>query len=379
MTYVGARPGVAASLDFRDRSPGDGYGGQLLVTGSTSLLGGYLLAELLKRTTATVHAPIGADDFAAGYDAIRQRLAECGRWDAAFARRIRPVPADLSLPWLGLHPAGFADLAARLDAVYHCAADDHLLKSYDELAPVNVHGTHELLRLAAFGRGVRFHHISIITVAPVDPAANRCVEAWPDRRNTVCGAADVLADAPGFVRSRWEAEHLVADARRRGLPASIYRTMTLTGDSDGRYPVRDVLVEYIGGTVRAGVHPPAGTGLWTPADYAAQAIALIAAEPPGVYHIPGSEVPLRWVWEHVQGWGHQLRGGSEDEWRARVRAGGTPLAFLLDDSLTPSAHGPKPDCSRALAVVEDTLGLPAVTAELVGRYLEDLRVRALLG
>jgi thioester reductase-like protein len=367
------------SLEFRGREPDDGYGGELLLSGADGFLGGYLLAELLARTTATVHAPLPVPDFATGYDLIRQRLTGCGRWDPGYARRVQPVPADLGQPWLGLAPADFAGLGARLDAIYHCAADDHLLKSYDELAPVNVHGTHELLRLATYGRGVRFHHVSIITVAPVDPVANRCVEAWPDGQHAICGAADVLADAVGYVRARWEAERLVAEAACRGLAASIYRTTTLAGDSAGRYPHRDVLVEYIQGTVRAGVYSRHGRdGHWTPVDYAARAIALLAGQPPGTYHIPGAAVPLDWIWEHVRGWGYPLRAGRDHEWREAVRATGLPLAYLLEAGPDRPAEPPEPDCSRALAAVGAVLGEPAVTAELVGRYLDDMRTRGLL-
>lgn len=367
------------SVEFGDRERDDGYGGELLLSGADGFLGGYLLAELLERTTVPVHALLPVPDFAAGYDLIRQTLTGSGRWDPGYAGRVRPLPADLSRPWLGLAPAEFADLGARLDAIYHCAADDHLLKGYDELAPVNVHGTHELLRLAGYGRGVRFHQVSIITVAPVDPVANRCVEAWPDEGLTVCGAADVLTGASGYVRARWAAEHLVAQAARRGLAASIYRTTTLTGDGAGRCPYRDALVEYINGTVRAGVYSRHGRdGHWTPVDYASRAIALLARQPPGVYHIPGRTVPLCWVWEHVRGWGRPLRAVSDGEWRRAVKAAGLPLAYLLEAGPDVPGEPPAPDCSQALAAVGAVLGEPVVTAELVGRYLDDMRARGML-
>jgi thioester reductase-like protein len=373
-----------ASLEFRDRTPGDGYGGELLLTGSTGPLGRYLLAELLDRTAMTVHVPVDAADVADGFQHIRRCLADAGRWQPAYAARIQPVPADLGRPWLGLRSAQFVDLAARLDGIYHCAADDHLVRGYDELARVNVAGTNELLRLAAYGRGVRFEHLSIVMVAPVEPATNRWMEAWPDERPV---------GAEGFTRTKWVAERLVAQAARRGLHASTYRTTTLTGDRDGRYPGRDVLVEYIQGTMKAGVYPERGrVGCWTPVDYAAAAIALLSTQPAGVYHVPGCAVPFQWVWEHLRGWGCPLRAGRDDQWRAAVRAAGVPLTYLLGDD---SYHGdpdagdpeenraPPPgpsdmDCSRALAVLGQTLGEPVITAELVGRYLDDLRAKGLL-
>jgi myxalamid-type nonribosomal peptide synthetase MxaA len=366
------------TLEFRGRVPGDGYGGDILMTGAGSLLGGYLLAELLGRCERNVHALVPAGDFASGYDLLRHELRSRGRWNPSYADRVRPVPADLARPWLGMAPASFADLAERLDAIFHCAADDHLVKSYEELAPVNVHGTDELLKLAAYGRGVRFHHISITTVAPVDPAANRCVEAWPDGRRAVCGTPDVLEQAPGFVRARWVAEHLVADASHRNLAASIYRTRTLTGDSDGRYPVRDVLVEYIQSTLRSGICPPGRIVYWTPADYAAQAITLLAAQTPDVYHIPACPVPLAWAWEHLRRQGYPLRDGTDDEWRSAIKAADASFAFLLDDDPGPSAQEPEADCSRALAVIGGLLGPPVVTTDLVGRYLDDMRARGML-
>ena len=330
-----------------------------------------MLAELLERTTATVHALVAAPDFATGYDLIRRRLGECDRWDPAYASRIKPLPARLGCPWLGLQPASFADLAGQLDAIFHFATDDHLLKCYADLAAVNVHGTRELLRLAAYGRGVRFHHLSIITVAPVDEAANLCVEAWPEPT-----ARDPAAF--GFVEARLAAELLVGQAVKRGLAASVYRTSTITGDSAGRYLERDVLVEYIQGTLRAGVHPRDRTGHWTPADYAARAIALLASREAGVYHVPYCQVPLDWVWEHLRAQGHPLRAGSDQEWRAASRLAGTALASLIDVGPDLPEQPPAPDCSRALAAIGATLGPPQVGPDLVGRYLDDLRDRGLL-
>ncbi len=366
-----AAPELDGSLEFR--GPLAGYGGELLISGSASVIGGYLLAELLKRTTVTVHALVAAADFADGYDLIRQRLHDNGQWDPAYASRIQPVPAELASPWLGLAPATFADLASRLDAIFHCATDDHLLKSYDDLVPVNVTGTGELLRLAAYGRGVRFHHLSIITVAPVDQAANLCVEAWPDPKTAACEPGTA-----GYIQARQTAELLVTEAAGRGLAASVYRTSTITGDSTGRYPERDVLVEYIRGTIRAGIHPRGRVGHWTPADYAARAIALLAAQEPGVYHVPACPVPLCWVWEHLRARGYPLRAGTDGEWRAAGLLAGTVLASLLDDGPDLPEHPPEVDCSRTLAAIGSALGAPAVSSGLVGRYLDDLRGRGLL-
>ncbi len=362
-------PELDGSLEFR--GPRAGYGGELLITGAASVLGGFLLAELLERTSTIVHALVAADDFADGYDLLRQRLSDCGRWDPAHAGRIRPVPARLGCPWLGLPPAAFAELAGRIDAIFHFATDDHLLKSYEDLVPVNVHGTGELLKLAAYGRGVRFHHLSIITVAPV--AANRCVEEWPAPQT-----APREPGTAGFIQARQTAEVLVAEAARRGLAASIYRTSTITGDSAGHYPERDVLVEYIQSTVLAGVHPRDRVGHWTPADYAARAVGLLAAQDAGVYHIPDCVVPLDWVWEHLRERGYPLRAGTDEEWRAACRLAGTVLSGLLDDGPDLPEHPPEPDCSRALAAIGAALGAPRVSPGLVGRYLDDLRDRGIL-
>ncbi len=371
-----------ATLEFHPRQAGSGYGGELALTGVTGLLGGYLLAELLDTTTATVHCLVDEPDFTAGFDRIRAVLVELGRWRPGHAARIQPVPADLTASRLGLSAARFADLGARLDAIFHTAADEHLVKDYAQLAPTNVGGTHELLRLAAAGRGVRFHFLSIYTVAPVPPGTDRCAEEWQDGHQATCGWPDVLA-ADGYTRSKWVAEQLVTAAARRGLAASVYRTKSLSGDTTGRYPRVDVLVEHLRGTVRAGVYPTGALACWTPVDYAARAITLLAARPRDigrVYHLPACDVPLDWVWSQLRERGYPLRGGTTDQWRAAVTGtGGSNLVHLLGES---SGRGspvlPEWDCTATTSALDGALAPPAITAELVGRYLDDLHRRGLL-
>ena len=93
---------------------------QLLVTGATGLVGGYLLSRLLRhpgiRIAALVRAPSQA--------AAQSRLAALGAWfgmPAAFAT-VEAIPGDLMLPGFGLPAAQFQELQSRVTDVFHAAA-----------------------------------------------------------------------------------------------------------------------------------------------------------------------------------------------------------------------------------------------------------------
>lgn len=87
--------------------------------------------------------------------------------------------------------------------------------------PVNVQGTENLLA-AAVNKGVdRFVHLSSVGVIGADPLQSKAY-----REDVACMPRN------NYERSKWEAEQLVQQAAKKGLPAAILRPSNVFGEDD---------------------------------------------------------------------------------------------------------------------------------------------------
>ncbi|MCP3802193.1 AMP-binding protein [Allokutzneria sp. A3M-2-11 16] len=262
-------PEEDAVLD-RDILPGrtSVRSGRILLTGATGFVGGHLLAEL-RRTT-----------------------------DAEIICLARPE-YDLTKPWLGLDVRTWQDLA-RVDAIYHCAAEVSLLRGYDSVRAANVEGTRSLLRLAAAGAPSRFHYVSTVSVLT--------------ERHT------------GYQQSKWVAEQLVLEAGRRGLDTTIHRLGRVAGPTLNPH---DVLWQLLLKGIPAGVVPRLHHAEpWVDARDAAREIL---AQHSGVHTVlPESRIVLSDLYAWIADYGYPVEVCSRAEWRARVTDLDPATLALLD-------------------------------------------------
>ena len=353
------------------------------LTGATGYLGAHLLHELLRRTPARVHCLVRAATPGEGGRRIREHLESHRLWDESFAPRIVPVPGDLSAPLLGLAGPDFERLAAGVDAVYHCGALVHFGQPYAKLKAGNVLGTREVLRLAARSRPKPVHHVSTTAVlAAAEPADGGVREDDP------LPAAERLAT--GYAQSKWVVEELVAIARSRGIPVSVYRPGAVTGHTRTlQSRTDDFLWRMVIGSVQLGSAPQLDFPLFgAPVDYVARAIVHLSREPEalgGNFHLVAPEA-VRWsdLFEHLRAAGYPLEALPFAEWRAELmRAAGTstenalyPVVHLLDrDDLFArgEAEMRRVDCRNALrGLAGSAVVCPPLRGELLDGYLAEL-------
>jgi long-chain acyl-CoA synthetase len=121
-------------------------------------------------------------------------------------------------------------LTAELDAILHCAASISFSLPLEEARAINVEGTREILALAREAPGLRrFLHVSTAYVAGLRGGRfrERQLDTGQRFRNT-------------YEQTKWEAEHLVADAV--DLAPCIARPSIVVGESDsGWTPAFNVL------------------------------------------------------------------------------------------------------------------------------------------
>jgi aryl carrier-like protein len=152
--------------------PGDA----ILLTGGTGFLGAYLPAGQLQRwPELRVRALVRCQSQAEGLDRIRTNLERYQLWQEGWQQRLEVVPGDLAQPQFGLDPQAFAALALGLGGILHNGAQLSQMASYGQLAPANVGGTREVLRLASLDRPLAVQMISSVAVFEATAYRNRVI------------------------------------------------------------------------------------------------------------------------------------------------------------------------------------------------------------
>ncbi|HEY6320525.1 MAG TPA: thioester reductase domain-containing protein, partial [Thermoanaerobaculia bacterium] len=305
---------------------------EVLLTGASGFLGAFLLRELLARTRARVHCLVRAESPAAAAARIRANLEARRLWDGSLAPRIVAVPGDLSEPRWGLGEQAFRDLAGQVEAVYHCGAWVNFTYPYRALAPANVLGTQEALRLAAAVRPKPFHFIS--TLAVFAPSSFDAAGV---------GLEDAGLHAPeglvtGYAQSKWVAEKLIGIARRRGLRAAIYRPGVIGGDSrTGIGSTRDLVWNFLKACVQLAA-APAMEGPFDPlpVDYLSRAIVELSLRGENLdqaFHLFNlRSLPWSEVFATARSFGYDLAALPLPDWRQRLA---TVLAGTSENALRP--------------------------------------------
>lgn len=368
--------------------PPDGAPHVFLLTGTTGFLGAYLLHDLLANTRAQVVCLVRATSPAHGRTRIEENLRAYGlpltteQWD-----RVEIVPGDISQTRLGLTPAVYDALAARVEAIIHGAAVVNFYQTYSQLRPTNVGGIREMLRFAVSDRLKAFHYVSSTGVFDSDACRGMIVRETDSP--THC-AGSVM----GYTEAKWVAEQLVLTARARGVPASIYRPPFIMGDSrTGAVDAENLVVKTMIGSLQGQAWFDESTRIeMIPVDALSRAIVhlAVAADLLGqTYHLASPE-PMRWrdLGIVLRSRGYALDFVSYDEWKRRLavfgRTKGNALRPLLRFFTRPMPgmaapspemfiRPPRPvfDSTATQAVLApDGLVPPRLTPELLATYLD---------
>jgi thioester reductase-like protein len=365
----------------------------IFLTGATGFLGAFLLQSILRGTAADVFCLVRSRDAGEGAGKIKNALESYSLWDESFRSRIIPVTGDLSQPLLGLSPEEFRLLAGKVDLIYHNGALVNFVYPYALLKPVNVLGTQEVLRLASLIRAKPVHYISTISV--FSSIGEQTVIREEDEPAPPISSSELPL---GYAQSKWVAEKLVAEARSRGLPVSVYRPGRITGHSlTGVSSPDDFACRFIRGCVQLGAMPDwDGEVNIIPVDYVSQAIVHLSMERESmgkVFHLMN---PRSIRWDEIVGWfrsyGFSIRQATYREWREGIeRSPDNALYPLLatfphdedeDDRTVPEVSSQKRvdfDCRNTLAGLKDSPVIcPPADFALIDAYLSYLVRRGVL-
>ena len=192
----------------------------VLLTGATGFLGMEVLVRLLEQDGTEVRALVRARDDAHARERLDAVLRTLWHDPSAVRDRVRAVPGNLTAPDLGLREQDRRALVRDVDAVLHCAASISFTLPLETARAVNVEGTRGVIALARELDGLRqFVHVSTAYVSGL--YGGRFSEDDLDRgqafRNT-------------YEQTKWEAEHVVAEAS--DLAPVVARPSIVVGESD---------------------------------------------------------------------------------------------------------------------------------------------------
>jgi amino acid adenylation domain-containing protein/thioester reductase-like protein len=241
----------------------------VFLTGATGYLGAHILYELFAKTQAHIVCLVRPSDSMS----VEERLEDTIRFyfgdrvAEEMAPRVTAVAGDLAKEGLGLAPEVAKFLNEKVDSIIHSGADVRHYGDVEHFEAVNVGGTKQLLDIARQRPGVRFHHVSTITV----------LEASPD---DAYGQA-LLENV--YVATKIRAEDMVREAIEEGIPCTVFRAGNLICHSKTGQFQRNIDQNAFYRSIRAILQLEAAPEVrsfvdLTPIDYAASALVYLTQQ-----------------------------------------------------------------------------------------------------
>lgn len=147
-------------------------------------------------------------------------------------------PGELGAKQLGLSDRTVKVIFDEADVVIHAGADVSFMKRYQSLKPSNVSTTKELVRLC-LPRRIPLHFVSSAAIARLS-------------RQEIVGPISLkdfppsITEDDGYVIAKWVSEvYLELVSQQTGLPVTIHRPSSITGEDAPKLDLISNLTEYV--------------------------------------------------------------------------------------------------------------------------------------
>lgn len=354
------------------------------------MLGARLLLEILRSTRSKVYCLVRARDraHAAARIAAMMSAYDCSESTReALLARVEAVPGDVTDPNLGIGGDVFHDLLQDAGLVIHAAASVNLISEFEELHPINVKGTHNVIRLC-LAIGARLVYVSSYSVL-----GDKLYEREFVFKETDFDLGQNFYEGMAYEQSKFEAERVVREATGLELDWSIVRPGNIFGDSEtGCYPLEGatesgIYYDILRTVIETGYcfDYPQGFDV-TPVDYVAKGILQVGistASTGRTYHLTNPQPPsFNQIADALRACGYTLRVVGLDEYlwalaESRMVRAGKPyvsnftrlMAFSAgEDDLVEQARY---DTAQAAALLRGAgVVCPPADAALIKRYVD---------
>ncbi|MEK4424609.1 amino acid adenylation domain-containing protein [Solibacillus sp. FSL K6-1523] len=197
----------------------------VFVTGSTGFLGSHITNKLLEEGKDVILLVRG--------ETAESRVKDTmyNYFNTGLSTKITIVNGDLTKKYLGLPKEEFRQLALKIDAIIHSAADVRHFGDREHFEKVNVQGTKNIFELVDFNTKITFHHISTVGVIQ-----DLLAEGKWDLLKEATEFPEQLHLESVYTDTKMIAEKWILDKAKEGKQVFVYRMGNLTGRySDGRF------------------------------------------------------------------------------------------------------------------------------------------------
>ncbi|MCX7926648.1 MAG: SDR family oxidoreductase [Candidatus Omnitrophica bacterium] len=193
----------------------------ILLTGATGLVGSYLLKELLNAGQR-----VFVLSRATGDKTAESRVEQVVNfWDKDTLKNnrenLKVFNSDITRQNLGLSSREYKDIQQQTNIIYHSAAITEFNWPLEEIRKINVEGTRNILELAKGAKNIeRINHLSTAYVC--------------GNYNGVFSENDLdkgQSFNTTYEQSKFEAEKLVVEYRKKGLWIDIFRPPIIVGET----------------------------------------------------------------------------------------------------------------------------------------------------
>lgn len=284
----------------------------ILLTGATGFLGGYLLHDLLEDTNAKIYCIARGANEEDSRNRILENLEylfgneEMERFDCS---RIVAIQGDLGKDYFGIDKENYISLCGLIDTVYHSAANVKHYGDHEGLIKANVVATENMLKFVQQERIKILNYVSTVGVCGLKAKG-------PDN---IFRETDFYEDAelPNmYEKTKHLAEKTVRGEMNKGYPIRIFRIGFIMGDSrNGKFKkdiAQDAMYRFIKASIQMGVVPYSNSDLieLAPVDYCSRSIVLISKKPESLgnaMHICNPQpIGRNQLWKYIMEYGYNL-------------------------------------------------------------------------
>lgn len=198
----------------------------IFITGGAGFLGWKLVQNILDQTDSMLYLLVRGDSHKTARGRIDELIDRSYHWNQRrkIYSRIKVIEGDITEKNLGMTRTQVEKLSKKIRIIYHSAALCEFNVPMPCIRKINVYGTKNVLDFALkckkSGQFVSFHHVSTVAIMGDKGGILR---------------EDSLDIGQGFnntyEETKFEAEKLINEYRKKGLSVSIYRPSVIVGDS----------------------------------------------------------------------------------------------------------------------------------------------------
>ncbi|MFL0451511.1 amino acid adenylation domain-containing protein [Bacillus altitudinis] len=262
----------------------------VLLTGATGFLGAYLIKELVRMNPSIqIYCVIRARDKQHARQRIQVNMEKYHLWDEHYLKQLKPIVGYLDKPQLGLSTEEFQQLAQTIDAIYHNGAKVNYVQPYHMHKDTNVTGTENIIKLACTEQVKPVHFLS--TIAIFGPAGYLDGTTVLFEDTSIDAYLPIVEKDIGYSQSKWVAEKIMWEAKKRGVPITVLRPGFIMGDSQtGVHNTEDYMARLIKGCIQLKAYGelPNQRKEFVPVDFVSKAITTICKDPANfgkAYHL----------------------------------------------------------------------------------------------